>query len=314
MPISVFSEDISSDASDITYDESWCCRCLSVPELEKIVLAVESPGWGIAGKLWDGALVMIRLISAILNHSRSSTLSPEKILTGIGNVHVLIQQNHDSENDTLESSSVPLHISQGAKVVELGSGTGILGICMAYLGCNVLLTDLEENLGIMEKNLQLNSVVSETSQSTVFEAGSSHSKKVQIGHGKIEIVSHKWGESIEPIMNAFRQNPQGDISNPEDSSIDVLVMSDVVYHREGFEPLLNSMQALSSKNTQILMGHRRRNAEDAIFFELASHRFRVKFWARNELNNAFPSLSNPQDGIIWTDLCPDVQIIQFFPL
>lgn len=45
----------------------------------------------------------------------------------------------------------------GKKVLELGSGTGVLGIFVALLGPKELyLTDLNEYLGLLNKNILLN--------------------------------------------------------------------------------------------------------------------------------------------------------------
>ena len=47
--------------------------------------------------------------------------------------------------DTLETVFKPL------KVLELGSGTGVLGLCVAGLGCKVVLTDPSIDLNLSEE-------------------------------------------------------------------------------------------------------------------------------------------------------------------
>lgn len=44
-----------------------------------------------------------------------------------------------------------------ATAIELGSGTGFLGLWLAAMGARVLLTDLPANLDLMRRNLKLNS-------------------------------------------------------------------------------------------------------------------------------------------------------------
>ena len=43
-------------------------------------------------------------------------------------------------------------------IVELGSGTGFLGLWMAAMGSSVLLTDLENNLELIKKNFEINTL------------------------------------------------------------------------------------------------------------------------------------------------------------
>jgi len=46
----------------------------------------------------------------------------------------------------------------GKKIIELGSGTGVVGLAAATLGADVIVSDLEDNLQLMKQNISSNQV------------------------------------------------------------------------------------------------------------------------------------------------------------
>jgi tRNA1(Val) A37 N6-methylase TrmN6 len=53
-------------------------------------------------------------------------------------------------------ASLPLHRYQGARVIELGAGPGLIGLMLAKLGAKVVITDIGKVLGLIQKNVELN--------------------------------------------------------------------------------------------------------------------------------------------------------------
>jgi len=115
----------------------------------------------------------------------------------------------------------------GKTVVELGSGTGAVGIAAAVLGANVILTDLEENLDLLNHNIKNN-----------------------LEHLDTDISAHvlKWGDkpAIKTILKERR--------------FDVILVADCVYYKECLVDLVNTMVELSDQNTQVLLSFEERDS------------------------------------------------------
>ncbi|PWN28529.1 hypothetical protein BDZ90DRAFT_213789, partial [Jaminaea rosea] len=129
---------------------------------------------------------------------------------------------------------------KGKTVVELGSGTGLVGFLLAKMGVGVetWVTDQDAMLALMERNLQLNSP------------------------GMLDpchVAELNWGEF--PL-------PQNVPSKP-----DVLLLADCVYLEVAFQPLVDTMIALSTAQTEILFCYMKRRKADKRFFTMLKKHF-----------------------------------------
>eukprot|EP01121_Diplochlamys_sp_Union-15-3_P013585 TRINITY_DN4240_c0_g1_i3.p1 TRINITY_DN4240_c0_g1~~TRINITY_DN4240_c0_g1_i3.p1 ORF type:complete len:136 (-),score=19.28 TRINITY_DN4240_c0_g1_i3:21-428(-) len=52
----------------------------------------------------------------------------------------------------------PTDFFKGKRVIELGAGTGVIGIALAFMGAEVILTDRKPLLELMNKNIEENCV------------------------------------------------------------------------------------------------------------------------------------------------------------
>ena len=130
----------------------------------------------------------------------------------------------------------------GKRIVELGSGTGAVGIALAkrYLDTegklpfSLCLTDLNFICPIIDKNLELNGLA-----------------------GHVQVMPLKWGEDIESSV----------------FEADVLLISDCVYLESCFDPLLTTLKSLISRSSTVcLMSYKkRRKAEKQFFIKLKKH-------------------------------------------
>ncbi|RLN98309.1 hypothetical protein BBJ28_00007993 [Nothophytophthora sp. Chile5] len=134
----------------------------------------------------------------------------------------------------------------GSRVVELGSGTGLVGISAALLGAReVILTDLDYVVDNLAKN------VAQTLQLLANEGG------------KVEC------KVSTQILDWF--SPPDDLGN-----IDFLLASDVVWVEELIPPLVTTFDVLlrhSTVKTRILMAYQKRSivSDRLLFHELESH-------------------------------------------
>ncbi|KAG4380629.1 hypothetical protein JHK82_045539 [Glycine max] len=91
-------------------------------------------------------------------------------------------------------------VLQGKKIVELGSGCGLVGCIAALLGSEVIVTDLPDRLRLLRKNIETNM------------------KHVSL-RGSVTATELTWGEDPDPELI--------------DPTPDFVIGSDVVYSEGG---------------------------------------------------------------------------------
>jgi predicted nicotinamide N-methyase len=148
----------------------------------------------------------------------------------------------------------------------LGAGTGLCGIACALLGAHITITDLEVRLCAL---YEINDRAVRISE--MLCVGLAHaqpvvglmSRNITLNLGtqsNAKAMAHGWGTVPDDALGA---------------PFDVIVMSDVVYDPVLYQPLVDSMVALSHPQTLVLMSHRQRNPDNAIFFGLVRKHFNV---------------------------------------
>jgi predicted nicotinamide N-methyase len=115
-------------------------------------------------------------------------------------------------------------------VVELGSGTGVVGLSAAALGGRVLITDLEENLNLLKHNINKN----------------------KSDRMKIEASVLRWGDK-DAIQEIIRR-----------LSFDFVLVADCVYYAESLENLVDTLVDLSNPSSQVLVSYEDREFPDKI--------------------------------------------------
>lgn len=141
----------------------------------------------------------------------------------------------------LENDRFPEKFWRGKSVVELGAGTGFVGLVAACLGADVIVTDLEELVPLMRDNIERNK---------------------QLIEGRAEGVTLKWGDPSE-------------LKIPE-----VVLMSDLVYYPEALEPLCQTLTQLTDPQSLVLLCYEERDTGnkkelEERFFTLIKKRFEV---------------------------------------
>ncbi|XP_066853531.1 protein N-lysine methyltransferase METTL21D isoform X1 [Anser cygnoides] len=141
----------------------------------------------------------------------------------------------------LETGACPL---ARRAVLELGAGTGAVGIMAATLGANVTVTDLEELQELLMVNIENN-------------------KHLVTGSVRAKVL--KWGEDV----TEFQPPP------------DYILMADCIYYEESLEPLLKTLKDLTGPDTCVLCCYEQRtvgkNPEiERRYFELLQMDFELE--------------------------------------
>ncbi|XP_062510831.1 protein N-lysine methyltransferase METTL21D-like [Corticium candelabrum] len=143
------------------------------------------------------------------------------------------------------------------RVVELGAGTGIVGLVAACYGAHVTLTDLPEFVELMNLNVLENSA---------------------LVTGSARAQSLTWGQDWDKGLDGC----------------EVILMSDVVYYEQSLEPLVKTLGQLTRPGTKILMSYEERTSSEKQrirdkFFELMMKEYVFRQADSEELDEHFRS-------------------------
>ncbi|XWS29298.1 hypothetical protein CRYUN_Cryun24cG0016800 [Craigia yunnanensis] len=195
-----------------------------IRSIESTVLIRQLPSEGISFQLWPAATTLVTLLDNHRFHPSKSPLTTT--LTALSN----------GDND------------RKLNILELGSGTGLVGIAAAVtLGANVTVTDLPHVIPNLQFNVDANTDV-------VAQKG-----------GTVNVALLRWGEDDDVVVIG--------------REFDLILASDVVYHDHLFEPLIQTLRFLlngGDENKVFLMAHLRRWKKDAAFFKKAKKFFNVE--------------------------------------
>jgi predicted nicotinamide N-methyase len=144
-------------------------------------------------------------------------------------------------------------VVQNKRVLEVGSGTGIVGLSNYFLGAKrVLLTDLSYSLPNLQRNILKN-------QEKNADRVDSDWKMISTG-----ILDWK-----DPKTYPKEESGEG--------YWDVIVGSDVIWLEELVPPLIQTLEACANENTVIYISHQTRSLHtDKLFFSLLSQQFQFE--------------------------------------
>nr|XP_020027829.1 protein N-lysine methyltransferase METTL21A isoform X1 [Castor canadensis]XP_020027830.1 protein N-lysine methyltransferase METTL21A isoform X1 [Castor canadensis] len=137
----------------------------------------------------------------------------------------------------LEMDAVEL---RGCSAVELGAGSGLVGIVAALLGAHVTITDRQVVLEFLKSNVRANLP-----------------PHIQ---PKVVVKELTWGQNLGSF-------PPGEF--------DLILGADIIYLEETFTDLLQTLEHLCSDHSVILLACRIRYERDTNFLAMLERRFTV---------------------------------------
>lgn len=194
--------------------------------------------------VWDGGIVLSSLIGALLTpsspaNSSGSTTSPPRHTR-------LLDTETGKFLDMLRHTLQPGKSGPSRRVLELGTGVGVVGLSMAQLsGLQITMTDLAEAEDLVLRNTSVNTPLSPV----LFRA-------------------LNW-DDLESAKGV-REDAAG-----FDGEVDVLVMSDVTYNEDSHASLWRTIECLSSRETRIVFASKYRHASERSFIEQLKERYCV---------------------------------------
>ncbi len=152
---------------------------------------------------------------------------------------------------------ISCHISSSSNgvIIELGAGIGLCGLYLSACGAShVVITDLKEALGIMEKNINLNLGCNSIGGNT---------------NRIVEAKELKWGckQDIENIFATLSCN----VDVPP-----LIIASDCVYWECLFTPFFDTLCILVEEyNCTVLISHVKRWKKDEKFFAMCRRKMNI---------------------------------------
>ena len=126
---------------------------------------------------------------------------------------------------------------RGLRVLELGSGNGLLSVCFMALAkdcvSQLVVTDLDDHLELIRQTIAANPLIIDSSDSS-----------------KVLVMEHEWGRFVARNDDTSRE---AQVQQAK-CTFDCIIGSDVAYHPSLYKPLIASLQAYFNNKTVALLG------------------------------------------------------------
>jgi hypothetical protein len=178
-------------------------------------------------------------------------------------------------NDCTRLNELQTRIRNGARMIELGSGVGIVGTYLSAIGSQVILTDLPTLVeNAIDYNLNRNKTIMDitTSSSSSIDITACPSwlarDGIRIGNGWAAAIPLDWTRPLHEQL-----------SHDQTTSIEFIIASDVIFLASMLNSLLNTVDSIfqasssSSNSPSFILSFQRRDAkagEDSVAFTTVS--------------------------------------------
>ena len=171
----------------------------------------------------------------------------------------------------------------GLSILELGSGHGLLAVCwLAMLRAHnqevlvehIVITDTEEHLPLIERTLKANAHL--TNDSTI----------------QITVMHYNWGHCLKEPQNDNSQNRSCSDTLKErirfgQFQFDLIFGSDIAYHPQLYQPLIQSLQTFCKNTTAVLIGCTMKDTTPDFFKQACDAGFRYERFSEHLLRPEF---------------------------
>ncbi|ORX81589.1 S-adenosyl-L-methionine-dependent methyltransferase [Anaeromyces robustus] len=150
------------------------------------------------------------------------------------------------------------------KCIELGCGTGLVGITAWTYGADITLTDIEEVIPLVKENVSVNvdKVLSDKTSDN----------NLELSKDNIRIKTLNWGSENCKDLDKY----------------DIVFGSEILYYSKSHKALIETLQQICNENTLCVFIYKTRNLGEEHFFELAKNEgFTIEFIDNKKLVSEF---------------------------
>ncbi|XP_071510468.1 protein N-lysine methyltransferase METTL21A-like [Diadema antillarum] len=148
-------------------------------------------------------------------------------------------------------------ILHGKRVIELGAGTGLVGMVATALNGEVTVTDRDDALDPLKENVKLNFPPSPAEKTTF--SSSSPSSSLSSSPSGPAVRALTWGKNLEEFPVTY----------------DLILGADIVYLEDTFPDLLRTFLHLCREESLILLSCRIRYERDERFLQMVRKNFHL---------------------------------------
>ena len=231
---------------------------------------------GIGGGLWSTGLAMGKYFST------------DSALTSLTDL---------SKQCSVVSSSLSNECQQKKlSILELGSGNGFLSVCLA-----AAITSISSSQNKMKLRIRNLVITDEADHLSLIHKTICRNLRTMACVENVAIQEHQWGvfndnsiscstESIASLDGNITKNrgfSNDMIVLDGTTKFDLIIGSDVAYHETLYQPLLQSLQQFSHKNTVSLIGITMTDTKPSFFHQLDCNGFTYQKLADHLLDSQF---------------------------
>jgi len=229
-------------------------------------------GGGISHRLWPASEHLAQFVIDFLDKSDFDEAYKHR-----GNLDTKGKALYDLQRLILKSKSIDSQhfdlscadgiASQPLPILELGAGVGLCGIKIAtHTSCRVLLTDLEESLSLLHRNIELNKEKFVRRQ----ESGAFEPVAAQ----RLAWGTNDYEAALEKLAPKTNEN-----------EVPILILAaDCVYFKELHEPLEHTILSLLSNapigSICLIAGARRWKRDNSFYANIGKRTYSDKFGGR----------------------------------